>query len=407
MALLIALWFYRTRLGRPLLFALGGFLLALFPVLGFLEVNYEQFSWVADHWQYFSLPFATGLVMAVLHHFLPEWKKFSLIGLGLVLICTILTWRQAHVYNNENMWRDTVQKNPNCWVAYNNLGQEMVEHGNLDEALVDFQNALRCRPGFRHATLGLASTYLRLNRLEAALGPLLAISRSNPRDLHNRFNLGTVYLQTDRPQLAIEQYTAALTLSPEMALDRGVKSPEEQAEVKEELRSLKGTVEGQLGKALLMTGQKDAALNHFLASLEIHPGSADIHFQAALLLDAKHDGKGARSHLRQAIQINPDHLGALNSLAWGLATDAAANPAEQREAVELALHAAELTGNQNPGVLDTLAAACAQAGRFEEAVNFARQAHGLAAARGDKNLADEIQGRLEIYQSQKPWRENY
>ncbi len=111
--LLIVLWWYRGTWGRPLFFALGGFLLALFPVLGFLEVNFQQFSWVADHWQYFSLPFVTTLVGAGLYK-LSQRKAWALPGrcamVGIVAACMVLTWQQAKVYNNETIWSDAIKK---------------------------------------------------------------------------------------------------------------------------------------------------------------------------------------------------------------------------------------------------------------------------------------------------------
>ncbi len=55
-------------------------------------------------------------------------------------------------------------------------------------------------------------------------------------------------------------------------------------------------------------------------------------------------------------------------------------------------------------VLDTLALACAENGRFEEAAQLGRQAVAAALAGGDKEDAAAMQLRLELYQKQQPAR---
>jgi hypothetical protein len=64
-----------------------------------------------------------------------------------------------------------------------------------------------------------------------------------------------------------------------------------------------------------------------------------------------------------------------------------------------------LTRNQDPEALDTLAAALAEAGRFSEAVKVAQAAVAGAGAAGQTNLAAQIRARLDLYQAQRPYRE--
>ena len=110
----------------------------------------------------------------------------------------------------------------------------------------------------------------------------------------------------------------------------------------------------------------------------------------------------AVDHYKQALEVNPDSLPALNNLAWILAAhpnDAIRDPAS---AIRYAEKSRELTEQkQQAKVLDTLAAAYASSGDFKRAVATAQKAATLATQGGNQALAQRIQNRLRLYQSGK------
>ena len=73
--------------------------------------------------------------------------------------------------------------------------------------------------------------------------------------------------------------------------------------------------------------------------------------------------------------------------------------------MELAQRAARLTGGHDPGSLDALAAAYAEAGRFAEAVQTAQQALALMAGQADAAAVDAIRARIKLYQVGSPYRD--
>ncbi len=95
---------------------------------------------------------------------------------------------------------------------------------------------------------------------------------------------------------------------------------------------------------------------------------------------------------------------AVTNLAWLLATHPDSERRNGAEAVEYAELALVVGPHETPTLVDVLAAAYAEAGRFAEAATTAREAIGLAAAAGQTELAEEIRGRLRLYQSGKPYR---
>ena len=68
--------------------------------------------------------------------------------------------------------------------------------------------------------------------------------------------------------------------------------------------------------------------------------------------------------------------------------------------------ACRATEFKDPMLLDTLAAAYAEAGRFQEAVNTAQRGIELATGARDHGLQEKLRSRLELYQSQRPYRMN-
>ena len=111
------------------------------------------------------------------------------------------------------------------------------------------------------------------------------------------------------------------------------------------------------------------------------------------------------THYRAVLKVRPDDVGALNNTAWLLATHPDPKVRNGAEAVALARRAAELTPG-DPNSLGTLAAACAEAGRFAEAVRTARQAVDLARRQGDLALAASIQAKIRLYEAKTPFHES-
>ena len=108
---------------------------------------------------------------------------------------------------------------------------------------------------------------------------------------------------------------------------------------------------------------------------------------------------------RAALKLNPNLPGALNNLAWILATSPDDQLRNGSEAIQLAEHACELTQQNRPLFLGTLAAAYAEAGRFAEAVAMAEKAEQSATDAGQAAVAAKNRQLLELYRAGKPYHE--
>jgi tetratricopeptide (TPR) repeat protein len=160
-----------------------------------------------------------------------------------------------------------------------------------------------------------------------------------------------------------------------------------------------------LGNFLAKQGRSTEAIEHFQKALEIKPDSTKVHYRLALAL--KHQGRfeAAIVHYKKVLELEPRPMLAENGLAWLLATCPDARLRNGDQAVELAQQAVQLSGGQHPEILDTLAAAYAEAGRFPEAVANAERALHLAEVRTNTILAQSIRDRLKLYEANVPYHE--
>jgi tetratricopeptide (TPR) repeat protein len=112
---------------------------------------------------------------------------------------------------------------------------------------------------------------------------------------------------------------------------------------------------------------------------------------------------GLRQYER-ALQCDPDYLPAMNNLAWKYATFRDARVRDGAKGIFWAERAAHATNFSSAAVLDTLAAAYAEAGRWSDAVETARKALELARAQPQNDLAESIQNNVRQYEQRQPLR---
>jgi Flp pilus assembly protein TadD len=158
------------------------------------------------------------------------------------------------------------------------------------------------------------------------------------------------------------------------------------------------TAQCDLAMSLAAQGRNAEAVDGCRALLEIRPHEIRIHNLLGNLLLRQGRWAEAMAEYRAALQIDPDFLMGLNNLAWLRATAPEARFRDGTEAVRLAEKACHLTDYQLTVYVGTLAAAYAEAGRFEDAVKTAQKAVALATTEKNSvmNVADDM-GQVQIH----------
>jgi tetratricopeptide (TPR) repeat protein len=197
----------------------------------------------------------------------------------------------------------------------------------------------------------------------------------------------------------------------------------------------------RLGSALEFEGRLHEAMFHYLMAMKMNPldyrayyclanclegegrwAAAVAVYRAGIALGAKPDDyvmhlnfAAAWSHLErapeavyqlnEALRVKPDSPEALNNLAWLLATGSDARVRNGARAVQLAERACQLTDYRQTLFVGTLAAAYAEAGRFDDATATAEKAIALAEKNHEPELLQKNRELLELYRAHKPCRD--
>lgn len=225
--LIVALWLARARIGRGPVTALFFFVGTLSPLLGFVDVYFMRYSFVCDHWVYLPSLGPIALAAAGIGILVERGRRRSFghaVSALLLLTLGALTWRQASTYADlETLWRTTISRNPGSWIAYSNLGNALVRRGKTDEAIGQFQEAIRLKPDLVEAYTSLAVVLGMKGELGAASEMLQEAIRLKPDYAEAHYDLGIALERGGQPDAAIRQFQEAIRLKPGfVAAQRGL-----------------------------------------------------------------------------------------------------------------------------------------------------------------------------------------
>ena len=328
LAVLAGCWLARRRSRTPLAVALlfGGM---LFPVLGFFNVYAFVFSFVADHFQYVACLPVLGVAAAGWGCWAHRPQRSPLLptvtAAALLLVLGALTWRQCGDYRDEaTLYRKTLAKNPDSWLAHynlgnllrasgqvqeaighyeatlrinsrhaeaeNNLGLALAETGEPAQAIPHYERSLRLQPGYAVAENNLGTAQWALGRNGAALLAYHAAVDHRPDYAEAWYNLGLAYGSAGQPAAAVEAFARAVHLRPEFTAA---------------IRSLAGA-RTNLGIALFGSGHQTEGLEQLEDAVRLDPASAAIQLNLAIALRAVGRTNEAAQHYQESRRLGPN-----------------------------------------------------------------------------------------------------
>ena len=316
---LFVLWRKRNGFARPLFFAFAYFVTSLLPVSDLFDVYFFRYSFVADHFQYLAAIGPLSLAMASIAVVADTAKTADriqpIVCGGILLLCGVLSWQQSTIYvDSLTLWRDTVRKNPNAWMARTNLGAELDDQGRYAEATLEYRAALRINPNDAGAHNNLATHLAEAGQTNQALQEWDEALRIQPNNAAAQANRAYALLQVGRKTEAFEGWERALKINPDLS-----------------------SAHYDYGVALMQSGEIDPAIQHLDRALQLGRNDPAVHYRMGLALNRQENYPLAIVHYRKALELGgPPSLAARFALAWLLATCPEPRWRNGAEAVQLA-----------------------------------------------------------------------
>jgi len=157
------------------------------------------------------------------------------------------------------------------------------------------------------------------------------------------------------------------------------------------------------GVAYARKGLHDTAIASYTEAIRLEPENDVCVFDRGLAYWEHGSHQQALADFKKAIELNPKNDSAYNGMAWAMSTSPHSDVRDGKAAVEMATRACELTEWRNPYHLSTLAAAYAEVGQFERAIEFHKKA--MASPEFPAAKMDRARQRLELYEEGQPYRE--
>jgi arylsulfatase A-like enzyme/Tfp pilus assembly protein PilF len=303
------------------------------------------------------------------------------------------------------------------------FGELLVRTGRPDEAIKQFQRATEIFPSFAaaHGRLGqLLKVQGRAadseRHLEEAVRLFQEAVGREPTSADVRFRLGHAYLQLDRMSEAVPELREALRLDPNHAeailpLATALEASGSADESEQVLRAALAHPEAgpdahhALGVLLNKRGQIPEAVDMYEKAVALRPGKIlAVQDLVGFYLGQRRIADAIRI-LRLVLSQGSDNVSFNNMAAKILCTSPDAAIRNGAEALKYALRANELTGDADPSILATVAAAQAETADYKSATNTAERAVELARKQGNQAVVQLIEEQLRLYRQNQSYRD--
>ncbi|MFC1635214.1 tetratricopeptide repeat protein [Planctomycetota bacterium] len=246
-----------------------------------------------------------------------------------------------------------------------------------EEAVEAYRQAIAIAPDYTTANFHLGLSLGILERYEEAIAAFKRAIKADPGFSFQYYGLGLVYDESGRYEEAIEAFNQAIGIDPRFA-----------------------EAYCQLGSTYCKLGHQDDAIRFQKKAIEINPDDGSLHNYLGVTYSRFGLYEDSVNAYRSAVAIDPNAYIGYNNLAWLCATCPDSQFRDGTKALELAKKACELTDIEDAHCLTSLAAAYAECGDFEKAIEYQEKGIKLIG----EEVTEEWENSLEAYKSGKLYR---
>jgi protein O-mannosyl-transferase len=304
-------------------FGMAWILLTLMPTSSFIPL----LDVAVEHRTYlpmvgFAFMFAGGF--GFLQYFLGK-SAISFLSTKLIPSCAVIVLlcfssgvmiRNGDWINEVTLWADAKKKSPNLVRPYNNVGEAYDKLGKYDEAIIEFEGALKINPNYFFGLNNLGNIYGKQRKLPEAIDYFQRALEQKPDYSPAHYNLARAFHLTGKRQEAAESYRKAIKSNPyfEQAFYNLAYLAMELSQFDEAIENFKKFLVMQpnhskahfgLGNGLMMKGQLDLALAEYRKSAELDPSFAFPYLNIANIQMQTKNIPAAIENFEKALNINP------------------------------------------------------------------------------------------------------
>ena len=271
-----------------------------------------------------------------------------------------------------------IRANPSERSWYTRRGNVWKDKGEYDIAIADCNEAIRLDPSSEIAFVCRGIAWKAKKEYDKAIADYNEAIRLDPKFTMAFLNRGVAWHHKKDDDKAIADYDQAIRLDPSYAnsyISRGVSW-----EAKKEY---------------------DKAIADYSEAIRANPKYALAYRNRGGIWYVKKEYNKAIADYNETIRLDPTNAWSYNIRAWLWATCPDERIRDGKKAVESATHACELSQWKSANDVDTLAAACAEVGTFDKALEWQEKANKLYADTGDRKKGED---RIKLYKDKKPYR---
>ncbi len=310
-------------------------------------------------------------------------------------------------------FNQAIQLNPRDAANFVSRAAAWLEKNQNDRAIADLNEAIRLDPESADAYLLRASLSGQKGEFDQAIADFTQIIKLDPQAPLPYEARGTAWRNKKEYGRAIADFNQAIRLNPNNAaayiarslawrdqhdLDKAI------ADLEQAIRLDPENPEAYATRGDTWVEKKDynQAITDYTRVIQLEPKNASAYCSRGLAHTRKQQYDKAIADLDRAIELDPKNTDALNGRAWFRATCPVATYRDAAQAVASATQACELTAWKEPGLIDTLAAAYAEASDFGAALKWQAKAIAMETDANEKTAYD---ARLQLYQAKQPYRD--